>query len=102
MEPDILIVDEALSVGDIFFQNKCFKKFDELKTKGVTILFVSHDIGSVRQMCSRVCGWIMASRGFLEMLLKFAICIWMKKEKLLNMCQAIFKIIEGEIYLFKG
>lgn len=54
VEPDILIVDEALSVGDIFFQNKCFKKFDELKQKGVTILFVSHDIGSVRQMCSRV------------------------------------------------
>lgn len=54
VEPDILIVDEALSVGDIFFQNKCFKKFDELKRKGVTILFVSHDIGSVRQMCSRV------------------------------------------------
>ena len=54
VEPDILIVDEALSVGDIFFQNKCFKKFDELKEKGVTILFVSHDIGSVRQMCSRV------------------------------------------------
>ena len=53
VEPDILIVDEALSVGDIFFQNKCFKKFDELKEKGVTILFVSHDIGSVRQMCSR-------------------------------------------------
>ena len=54
VEPDILIIDEALSVGDIFFQNKCFKKFDELKRKGVTILFVSHDIGSVRQMCSRV------------------------------------------------
>ena len=54
VEPDILIVDEALSVGDIFFQNKCFKKFDELKSRGVTILFVSHDIGSVRQMCSRV------------------------------------------------
>ena len=53
VEPDILIVDEALSVGDIFFQNKCFKKFDELRRKGVTILFVSHDIGSVRQMCSR-------------------------------------------------
>lgn len=54
VEPDILIVDEALSVGDIFFQNKCFKKFDDLKSKGVTILFVSHDISSVRQMCSRV------------------------------------------------
>ena len=57
VEPDILIVDEALSVGDLFFQNKCFKKFDELREKGVTILFVSHDISSVRQMCSRVL-WI--------------------------------------------
>ena len=57
VEPDILIVDEALSVGDIFFQNKCFRKFKELKDKGLTILFVSHDISSVRQMCSRVL-WI--------------------------------------------
>ena len=57
VEPDILIVDEALSVGDIFFQNKCFRKFEELKAKGVTILFVSHDIESVKQMCSRVL-WI--------------------------------------------
>ena len=57
VEPDILIVDEALSVGDLFFQNKCFRKFEELKSKGVTILFVSHDIASVRQMCSRVL-WI--------------------------------------------
>jgi energy-coupling factor transporter ATP-binding protein EcfA2 len=57
VEPDILIVDEALSVGDLFFQNKCFKKFEELKSKNVTILFVSHDISSVRQMCSRVL-WI--------------------------------------------
>lgn len=57
VEPDILIIDEALSVGDLFFQNKCFRKFDELKEKGVTILFVSHDIASVRQMCSRVL-WI--------------------------------------------
>lgn len=57
VEPDILIVDEALSVGDLFFQNKCFRKFDELKEKNVTILFVSHDISSVRQMCSRVL-WI--------------------------------------------
>lgn len=57
VEPDILIVDEALSVGDLFFQNKCFRKFEELKQKNVTILFVSHDISSVRQMCSRVL-WI--------------------------------------------
>lgn len=60
VEPDILIVDEALSVGDIFFQNKCFKKFDELKEKNTTIIFVSHDIGSIRQMCSRVL-WLDAS-----------------------------------------
>lgn len=57
VEPDILIVDEALSVGDLFFQNKCYKKFEELKEKNVTILFVSHDIASVRQMCSKVL-WI--------------------------------------------
>lgn len=57
VEPDILIVDEALSVGDLFFQNKCFRKFEELRKKNVTILFVSHDIASVRQMCSRVL-WI--------------------------------------------
>lgn len=57
VEPEILIVDEALSVGDIFFQNKCFKKFDELKRKGITILFVSHDIESIKAMTSRVL-WI--------------------------------------------
>lgn len=53
IEPDILIVDEALAVGDIFFQNKCFKKFEDLRTKGVTILFVSHDLGSIRQLASK-------------------------------------------------
>lgn len=57
VEPDILIVDEALSVGDAFFQNKCYRKFDELKEKGTTILFVSHDIESIKQMCTRVL-WI--------------------------------------------
>lgn len=57
VEPDILIVDEALSVGDVFFQNKCFKKFGELQNNGTTILFVSHDMYSVKQMCSKVL-WI--------------------------------------------
>lgn len=54
VEPDILIVDEALSVGDVFFQSKCFAKFEKLRENGTTILFVSHDLGSIRQMCSRV------------------------------------------------
>ena len=57
VEPEILIVDEALSVGDVFFQNKCYKKFEELRSKNTTVIFVSHDIGTVRRMCSRVL-WI--------------------------------------------
>lgn len=57
IEPEILIVDEALSVGDVFFQSKCFRKFDELKEKGISILFVSHDMGAIRKMCSRAL-WI--------------------------------------------
>lgn len=57
VEPEILIVDEALSVGDVFFQNKCYKKFEELRKKGTTVLFVSHDIQTIKQLCSRVL-WI--------------------------------------------
>lgn len=57
VKPDILIVDEALSVGDVFFQNKCYRKFEELRSEGITVLFVSHDIATVKQMCSRVL-WI--------------------------------------------
>jgi len=53
VEPDILIVDEALSVGDVKFQNKCFKKFQEFKDKNKTILFVTHDTSAVIKYCDK-------------------------------------------------
>ncbi len=53
VDPDILIVDEVLSVGDMAFQLKCFKKFEEFKNRGKTILFVTHGIGEVLRNCTR-------------------------------------------------
>ncbi len=54
VEPDILVVDEALSVGDIYFQSRCFKKMDDIKRGGTTILLVTHDMSSVIKYCDKV------------------------------------------------
>ena len=53
LEPDILIVDEVLAVGDIAFQKKCVAKMGEVSGQGRTVLFVSHNVGLIRQLCTR-------------------------------------------------
>ena len=62
IDPEILIVDEALSVGDVFFQAKCYHKFEEFKNQGKTILFVSHDLSSISKYCDRA---VLLNQGVL-------------------------------------
>ena len=63
VDPDILIVDEALAVGDAIFSSRCIQKFEELKQRNVTILFVSHDLGLVKQLADRA---ILMMNGRIE------------------------------------
>src|SRR5919106_3873559 len=63
VSPQILIIDEALSVGDAVFQHRCTRRIKELQENGTTILFVSHDLGAIRALCSRV---ILLSDGRIE------------------------------------
>lgn len=62
MDPSILIVDEALAVGDLAFQAKCMVRLRELMDRGTTVLFVSHDMSSVRNICSKVL-WLKQGRA---------------------------------------
>ncbi|WP_161599856.1 ABC transporter ATP-binding protein [Roseibium sediminis] len=63
VEPRILIVDEALSVGDMFFQSKCMARINKLVDSGVSLLFVSHDIASIRHLCRRA---VLMANGRME------------------------------------
>ena len=60
VEPDILIVDEALSVGDVFFQAKCYHKMEEIRKRGTTIVMVTHDMSSIIKYCDKV---VLLNRG---------------------------------------
>ena len=73
VEPDILIVDEALSVGDARFQSKCIRKMEDIANSGKTVIFVSHDIQSIKKFCKQV--------------------IWLNDGKILN-CGKPDKILE--------
>src|ERR1700722_3924387 len=63
VDPEILIVDEALAVGDAVFANRCVRKFQELRERKITVLFVSHDLGLVKQLSDRA---ILLYRGRIE------------------------------------
>lgn len=64
VDPDILIVDEVLSVGDMAFQLKCFKKFEQFKKSGKSIIFVSHNIGDILRNCNRTIVLVSGSKVF--------------------------------------
>jgi lipopolysaccharide transport system ATP-binding protein len=61
LEPEVLLVDEVLAVGDAAFQKKCLGKMDDVAREGRTIVFVSHNLGAIRSLCSRVL-WINGGR----------------------------------------
>ena len=84
VEPEILIVDEALSVGDVFFQAKCYKKMDEIRQKGTTILMVTHDMGSVIKYCDKV---ILLNKGSFVAEGKAGEIVDLYKKILANRCE---------------
>lgn len=63
VDPEVLVVDEALAVGDAVFANRCVRKFAELKERKITVLFVSHDLGLVKQLSNRA---ILLLNGHIE------------------------------------
>lgn len=75
--PDILIVDEALSVGDAAFQRKCFSKMEEIRANGATVLFVSHSEGSIVSLCNRAI-WLSNGEQVLDGVPKLVTGLYLK------------------------
>lgn len=63
VDPDILIIDEALAVGDVFFRQKCYQRFEDMRAKGVTVILVSHSMTEVAEFCDRV---LLLEKGALQ------------------------------------
>ena len=84
VEPEILLVDEALAVGDAVFQHRCLRRIQELQERGTTVLFVSHDLAAVRALCSRAillnAGSVVADGKPLDVLNRYQKII-MKREQ---------------------
>jgi lipopolysaccharide transport system ATP-binding protein len=81
MDPEILIVDEVLAVGDAEFQQKCLGKMGEVSREGRTVLFVSHNMGSIRRLCSTV-AWL--DRGMVKELDQTSLVVGHYIEKLID------------------
>ena len=82
LEPEILIVDEVLSVGDALFQKKCLGKMQEVGNEGRTVLFVSHNMGAIKQLCSR--SVLLEKGSIIKTGLTKQVCDYYLGEQLIN------------------
>ena len=97
IDPDILIVDEALAVGDAAFQRKCFAKMEQIREAGATILFVSHSEGSIVSLCSRAI-WLSNGEKIIEGEPKLVTGLYMKnsQKKQINKVEIEKELLELE------
>lgn len=96
LEPDILIVDEVLAVGDIEFQKKCLGKMEEVsKEEGRTVIFVSHNMGAIEQLCSKT---LILNSGYLERIGKTAyiIDLYLNKDRNSNFIKEWTNGLQGD------
>ena len=97
MNPDVLLVDEVLSVGDIGFQRKCFDKIKAFKENGTTVVFISHNMSAVTSLCDRV---LMLNYGKLVYEGTAAEVVKYYLDSVLNKNEegGVIQVIEGNIY----
>lgn len=93
VDPEILVIDEALSVGDELFQRKCFARIEAIRSKGATILFVSHAAGSVVELCDRAvlvdAGEVLATGQPKQIIAQYQKLLYSPADKVLNVREEI-------------